>query len=64
MLAKRAQTDALGDAARAIDRAYAYSVGLEPSAVERARALEVSQQRGLANVCWAVLDSTEFLYVR
>ena len=64
VLAKRVQADASGDAARAVDRAYAYSVGREPSAVERARALEVSQQRGLANVCWALLNSTEFLYVR
>jgi hypothetical protein len=64
VLAQRAQADVSGDASRAIDRAYSYAVGRSPNAAERIRAREVVQARGLASVCWALLNSTEFLYVR
>ena len=36
----------------------------EKARAEAKRALAAAKDRGLANVCWALLNSTEFIYVR
>ena len=63
-LAERAYQTAQQDVAGAVDHAYILSLGRKPSGEEAARAIEAMQERGLKNVCWALLNSTEFIYVR
>lgn len=55
------QTD---DIDRAIDYAYKLTLGREPSSEESARAVAAAKERDLKSVCWALLNSTEFVYVR
>ncbi len=49
---------------RAVELAYRLALGRRPTSDEARRALEVAQSRSLTNVCWALLNSTEFVYVR
>ena len=44
--------------------AYLMTLGREPSRDEINRALPAAKERGLASVCWALLNSTEFIYVQ
>ena len=63
-LAQRALAAAGGDLPVAIDRAYERALGRRPTDAQRQRALTAARERGLANVCWALLNSSEFLYVQ
>ena len=63
-LAKRALQAARNDVAGAVDQAYLLTLGRKPSPDEASRAIATVQERGLKNVCWALLNSTEFIYVR
>ena len=63
-LAERAMTSANDDLNAAIRTAYRLALGRPPSSVEADRAAAAANERGLASVCWALLNSTEFLYVR
>lgn len=63
-LAKRVQQEQPGTAERQINRLYQHALGRPPTSAERSRALEVALDRGLSSVGWAVLNSTEFLYLR
>ena len=63
-LAKRALQAARNDVAGAVDQAYLLTLGRKPSPDEASRAIAAVQERGLKNVCWALLNSTEFIYVR
>jgi hypothetical protein len=38
--------------------------GRIPSAAEAAASAELAKQQGLDSVCWALLNASEFLYVR
>lgn len=60
-LAERAQRS-LPDAP--IEAAYRIALGRPPAAEEVRRAEEVVRARGLNHLCWALLNSTEFVYVR
>jgi len=62
-LAKRviAETDC---AENAVERAYTCALGREPTKKELQAAVTESRDRGLWHVCWALFNSTEFLYVR
>ena len=63
-LAERALACAGGEPGTAIHTAYRLALGRAPTAGETARALAAANERGLASVCWALLNSTEFMYVR
>jgi len=64
-LAERVRREAAGaDPGAAVDRVYALALGREPSAAERDRAEAVVRDRGLPGLCWALLNATEFVYVR
>jgi hypothetical protein len=64
MLAERASRKAGKDSAAAINAAYRLALGRLPTAEETTRATEAAASRSLASVCWALLNSTEFVYVR
>ena len=63
-LAERAMQSAKGDISLAIEAAYELVVGRKPSASEAKRAMVDAKERGLVSVCWALFNSTEFIYVR
>ncbi len=43
---------------------YVSAFGRPPSAAEAAQAISVAARQGLSAVCWAALNSSEFLYIR
>ena len=63
-LAERALKAAAGDPNAAIQHAYRLALGRPPTAGETQRATAAAQARDLTGVCWALLNSTEFVYVR
>ena len=63
-LAERAMTESNHEFPAAVQTAYRLAFGRSATAPEAKRALAVAKERGLANVCWALLNSTEFIYVR
>ncbi len=63
-LAERAQAAHPGELPRAVDHAYRLALGRAPTAPEQERALAAARERGLPNLCWALFNSTEFVYVR
>jgi hypothetical protein len=63
-LAERALEESANDLPRAIHTAYRLALGRPPAAHEAERALAAARSRSLTNVCWALLNSTEFVYVR
>jgi hypothetical protein len=64
LLAERATREAESRMPEAIEIAYRLALGRPPTAEESMRALEVARDRGLTPVCWALLNATEFIYVR
>ena len=63
-LAERALKESDNDLPRAIQAAYRLALGRAPTGRESKRALAAAKNRSLTNVCWALLNSTEFVYVR
>ena len=63
-LAERALKESDNDLSRAIPAAYRLALGRAPTGDETQRALAAARDRSLTNVCWALLNSTEFVYVR
>ena len=63
-LAERSLEAAGGDLTDAIDRAYECALGRRATDAERHQAVTAAQARGLGSVCWALLNSSEFLYVQ
>jgi mono/diheme cytochrome c family protein len=63
-LAQRALNAAAGDPPAAIQTAYRLALGRPPTAAEARLAQAAAQERGLPSVCWALLNSTEFVYVQ
>ena len=63
-LAGRSLAEAGQDLPGAVRLAYRHAVGRLPSPEETARAVEAARSRTLTNVCWTLLNSTEFVYVR
>jgi hypothetical protein len=63
-LAERALKESANDLPRAIQTAYRLALGRTPANGEAERALAAAHSRSLTNVCWALLNSTEFIYVR
>lgn len=63
-LAERAMKSANNDISKAVDAAYQMAIGRSPNAEELKRAVLAGKERGLASVCWALFNSTEFIYVQ
>jgi hypothetical protein len=63
-LAERLCAEAGGDGPRALELGYRYCFGHLPSAPELQDAEGCATMAGLQTVCWALLNATEFLYVR
>jgi hypothetical protein len=63
-LAERAMQIGKQDVRVAIQTAYVLTLGRMPSEDEAKRAETAAKDRGLASVCWALFNSTEFIYVR
>jgi hypothetical protein len=63
-LAARALEAAAEDLPLAVGRAYERALGRQPTDEERQRAVAAAGDRGLQSVCWALLNSSEFLYAR
>jgi hypothetical protein len=63
-LARRVADETGNDTERSIDRAYLLALGRSPTNAEMNRAKQAVQERGLTSVCWALLNSTEFIYVQ
>ncbi len=63
-LAERVLKKSDNDVGAAIDYAYRLTLGRKPTAVEAARAVAAAKERDLKSVSWALLNSTEFIYVR
>jgi hypothetical protein len=63
-LADRVMKSAGGDVERAVPEAYRSALGRDATAGERDRAVEAARDRGMFHVCWVLLNSTEFVYVR
>ena len=49
---------------RAINTAWRLALGRPPSEQEQRSAGNAAKERGLSHVCWVLLNSTEFVYVR
>jgi len=64
LFAERALKESASDLPRAIRTAYRLALGRPPAEQEAERALAAARARSLTNVCWALLNSTEFVYVR
>ncbi|HWN94298.1 MAG TPA: DUF1553 domain-containing protein [Methylomirabilota bacterium] len=63
-LAERAIKEANGDLPKAVQSTYRLALGRLATKDEEKRAATAARERGLASVCWALLNSTEFVYVR
>ena len=63
-LADRAVRTAGPGLEAAVHAAWQLSLGRSPTAEETRQATAAADARGLASVCWALLNSTEFVYVR
>lgn len=63
-LADRALKDSAQDLPAAVQSTYRLALGRAATREESARALAAARERGLSHVCWALFNSTEFVYVR
>ncbi len=63
-LAERAGSIAGPGVEAGVHAAYQLALGRGPTAEEARQAGDAAAARGLASVCWALLNSTEFVYVR
>ena len=63
-LAGRAIKSAGDDPTAALTLAYRLALGRAPTTAEVTRATLAVKERGLQSVCWALLNSSEFVYVR
>ena len=63
-LASRVRREVDGDAKREVEQVYRMALGRNPTPVEREKAEQVVRDRGLESLCWALLNATEFVYVR
>jgi hypothetical protein len=61
---ERVQKEAGEDAASQVRLAYRLALGREPSKSELARGLDAIAEHGLRPLCWAVFNSSEFVYSR
>ena len=62
--AERVQREAVGEAAAQVAWAYRLALGRKPVAEEAERAARLVREHGLDGLCWALLNSSEFLYLK
>ena len=62
-LATRLRQELPGNSAAQIELAYRLSLGRTPGPEETARAVTHAGEHGLESFCWALLNSSEFLYL-
>ena len=62
--AARVVKETNNDMALAIVRAFQYAFGRSPTATESRMAANLAQDQGLPQVCWVLMNATEFLYVK
>jgi hypothetical protein len=62
-MAERILAESGNSATAQVQRAYAIALSREPTAEESAAAEELIQAQTLQELCWALLNSSEFLYV-
>ncbi|MCI0537104.1 MAG: DUF1553 domain-containing protein, partial [Verrucomicrobiales bacterium] len=63
-LAERVLAENRGNVRAAIRQAYRYCLARSPSAEELKEAESLAARNSLEHVCWALLNCTEFVYVR
>ncbi|HEV3167550.1 MAG TPA: PSD1 and planctomycete cytochrome C domain-containing protein [Isosphaeraceae bacterium] len=63
-LAERAARDAREAVPAQVARAYHLALGRAPTPQESDRAVALARAHGLDTVCWALFNSSEFLYVK
>ncbi len=63
-LSERSMSVSNNDIVGAVRAAYEIALGRMPSDNELNRATAAAKERGLSSVCWALFNSTEFIYVR
>ncbi len=64
LLAARVQKETRGQIRPAIHRAYWHCFARNPSAEELKNAEHLAAETSIENVCWALLNTTEFVYAR
>ena len=62
--AERVKSEAGADAAAQVKLAHRLALGREPRRGELEESSALAQAHGLESVCWALLNASEFLYVR
>jgi hypothetical protein len=62
--ARRLENEAGPDAGRQITLAYQLAFGRPPRAAEAKRTIALAREHGLESVCWVLLNTSEFLYLR
>ena len=62
--AERVRKEAGDDAGKQAERAYRIAYGRPPAEKESSRAAALAKEHGLETLCWAMLNSSEFLYLR
>ncbi len=62
-MAERVQREAGADAAKQVERAFALTLQRAPQPDERRACLALVQQRNLAELCRALLNVNEFVFV-
>lgn len=63
-MANRVRQIAGDDVERQIHQTWRLALGREPDPAELTAAIETGNRHGLKVICWAVLNSSEFLYLR
>jgi hypothetical protein len=62
--ADRVRPEAGDEVAAQVVLAYRLAFGREPTAAERDRAVRVASGAGLKSVCWALVNASEFVYLK
>ncbi len=62
--AQRVTEEAGGDDGKAVALAWQYAFGRSPDADEQKQALALAKEHGWETLCWALMNATEFLYVK
>jgi hypothetical protein len=63
-LSARVQPWTPGDVPAQVTAAFRLALGRKPTMPEQAQATKLANDRGLEYVCWALFNSSEFLYLR